>query len=257
MRHIFILTFSFFSLLLVGQTVAEGEAFFNSGQYEKARQTYKALLDKKPNHALNNYRYARCCYELNLKEEAIAHFRLSDSKMTPLRNYFLGNLYFDIHQFDNSVDAYKAYLAVLNKGKDKEKIDEVNKKIQQAQVATKLIKTEVEKTKVDVARFENKAQFIFTINDSLTYNQISQFKSPRALQLYIGLHSMNQELDEEKKELEELRKKYAEDQTGTVRMELAPQILALERSIKQHITYISEQTLEIRNEEIKYINKNK
>ena len=140
MKYIFILIFSSFSLSLIGQTIAEGETFFNSGQYESARQTYKALLDKKPYHALNNYKYARCCYKLNLKEEAIVHFRLSDSKMTPLCNYYLGELYFDTYQFDNSVDTYKTYLATLNKEDDKEKIDEINKKIKKAQIAAELIK---------------------------------------------------------------------------------------------------------------------
>ena len=81
MKYIFIFIFSFFSLLLAGQTVTEGEAFFNSG-----------------------------------------------------------NFYFDTYQFDNSVDAYKAYLATLNKKNDKEKIDEINKKIQQARIAAELIK---------------------------------------------------------------------------------------------------------------------
>ena len=487
MRYIFILIFSSLSLLLIGQTIAEGEAFFNSGQYEKARQTYKALLDKKPYHTLNNYKYARCCYELNLKEEAIAHFRLSDPKITPLCNYYLGELYSNTYQFDISIDTYKAYLATLNKENDKEKIDEIDKKIQQAQIASVLIKRveditiidsivvdknnflsyyninsdlgtlkqehilaeadelpadkiyhttqrqdriifsennngdmdiytsykllndwavptpangeintianenypflmsdgitilyasnrdgsiggydifiskyspatnsylmpenvgmpfnspyndymmvidehnkigwfatdrympkgkvtiykfipneqkrtirsddndyireaaqlktytktiitpetqfvdvnsetttkpvmEIEETKVDTAIFENKAHFIFTINDSLVYNQACQFKNPHARQLYIGLRSLTQELDEAKKELEKLRKQYAEDQIGTIRMELAPQILELEKSIKHHTIDIAEQTLEIRNEEIKHIKNNK
>ena len=49
---------------MVAQSATEAETLFNNKQYSKAKTIYDLLLKKKPNDALNNYRFARCCYEL-------------------------------------------------------------------------------------------------------------------------------------------------------------------------------------------------
>ena len=139
MKHKLILFYSFFSLMLAGQTIAEGEAFFNEGKYGNAREVYKALLIKNPSNLLNNYKYARCCYELNLQEEAIRHFEASNKEL-PLRNYFLGNLYFDSYRFEASIEAYNTYLKLQKADTERVKIEEIKKKIQQARTAAELLK---------------------------------------------------------------------------------------------------------------------
>ena len=75
---IFLSTFIFSEL--PAQSAAEGENLFNSRQYAKAKSVYGALLKRNPKDALNNYRYARCCYELKEYETAITHFELSGTR---------------------------------------------------------------------------------------------------------------------------------------------------------------------------------
>ena len=107
----------FFSFLitfpLFGQSLKDGETYFNNKQYLKAKTIYESLLNKKPNDALYNYRYARCCYELKDAETAIQHFEMTGNKY-PLRDLYLGELYFTTYRFDKSVMAYQSYIATLD-----------------------------------------------------------------------------------------------------------------------------------------------
>ena len=74
----------------MAQSASEAESLFNNKQYVKAKSMYEALLKKKPNDALNNYRLARCCYELKEYEEAIRYFERSGNRYT-LKDYYLGD----------------------------------------------------------------------------------------------------------------------------------------------------------------------
>ena len=141
----------------MGQTVAAGEKLFNNGQYKEAREVYSKLLSKRSPDPLNNYRYARCCYELNLKEEAIVYFEKSKS-ISPAAHYYLGNLYFDAYQFDAAVDAYKSFLKVPA-NVEKQKIAEVNTMLKRAQIAAELIK-EVEDIDIIDSIVVNKNNFL-------------------------------------------------------------------------------------------------
>lgn len=121
---------------LWAQKASEGENFFNSKQYAKAREVYEALLKQKPGDALYNYRYARCCYELKDFENAIVHFEMSGNKY-PQRDLFLGELYFNAYRFDESVMAYQTYNATLKP--DDPKIAELQRKVGKAEKAAKLL----------------------------------------------------------------------------------------------------------------------
>ena len=130
----------FFSLIitfnLFGQSIKDGENFFNNKQYAKARTVYESLLSKRPNDGLYNYRYARCCYELKDVEPAIEHFEMAGIKF-PLRDLYLGELYFNTYRFDKSVIAYQSYIATLKP--DDSKLLELKQKESQAENASRLI----------------------------------------------------------------------------------------------------------------------
>jgi hypothetical protein len=59
-------TLLFFTVSIFGQTAAEADRLFQQNQFQKARDAYKVLLEKRPKDALYNYRFARCCYELKM-----------------------------------------------------------------------------------------------------------------------------------------------------------------------------------------------
>ena len=126
----------FLSFALLGQKPTEGENLFNSKQYVKARAYYEAALKKKPNDPLNNFRFARCCYELKEFEIAVEHFKMSGTKF-PTADMYLGELYFKSYRFEESVVAYQTYIATLLP--DDPKLPEYHRKLKQAENAGRLI----------------------------------------------------------------------------------------------------------------------
>jgi len=125
-----------FTVTLFAQRAADGELFFNNKQYTKAQAVYEGLLKRSPSNALYNFRYARCSYELQQMETAIKHFELAGKKY-PLRNLYLGELYFDTYRFDESVLAYQSYMSTL-KENDK-RLRECEQKVKQVEKAAHLL----------------------------------------------------------------------------------------------------------------------
>lgn len=125
-----------FSVQLFGQSAAEAERLFNKKEYQKAKEIYQSLLRNRPNDALNNYRFARCCYELGYDELAIRHFELSGTRF-PLTQLYLGELYFRNYFFEQSVEAYTKYAESL-KPNDK-KLTEIEAQIRKATLGLRLM----------------------------------------------------------------------------------------------------------------------
>jgi len=134
----------FFSLLLTvslsARKVDGGEALFNNKQYAKARAVYEQLLKQKPNDALYNFRYAYCCYELKDMESAIAHFEMCGSRF-PMRDLYLGELYFNTYRFDQSIMAYQTYISTLKSNDPK--LSDCQRKVTLAEAGVRML------TKVD------------------------------------------------------------------------------------------------------------
>lgn len=140
LRHFKLLlltVFLLFANMVMAQNSAEAEKLFNNKQYKEAKNIYSSLLKQKPNDPLNNYRYARCCYELNIWDEAIVHFEKSGNKY-PLKNRYLGDLYFKTYRFAASIEAYEAYLSTLNNNND-EIAAKIQKKADRAEMALSML----------------------------------------------------------------------------------------------------------------------
>jgi len=165
MKYKLILLFLIFNSLLFSQTVTEGETYFNNKQYGKARSVYEELLKKRPKDGLFNYRYARCCYELNDAEKAIPHFELA-GKRYPLRNLYLGELYYNSYRFEESATAYKEYMATLKPTESK--LTEYAEKIKKSENAAHLMER-VEDISIIDSVVVNKDEFLkyFKFNSEL------------------------------------------------------------------------------------------
>jgi tetratricopeptide (TPR) repeat protein len=144
------------------QTASEAEVLFNKKQYVKAGAAYEMLLRKKPADALNNYRLARCYYELKDYESAIKHFELSGNKY-PLKDLYLGEMYYVTYRFEQSVTAYQAYVATLKP--DDKSLAELEQKIKKAELGVKLL-NRVE----DIAIVDS---VVVNKNDFLKYYKLS------------------------------------------------------------------------------------
>jgi tetratricopeptide (TPR) repeat protein len=155
---------------LFAKKVDEGEIYFNNKQYLKAKTVYENLLCKKPKDPLYNYQYARCCYELRDVEPAIVHFEMSGLKY-PIRDMYLGELYFKIYRFDESVSAYQNYLVSLD-STDLKRPDFL-KKLKKSTNAARLI-TKVEDISIIDSIQTNKSEFLKYYKFNSELGSISQ-----------------------------------------------------------------------------------
>lgn len=137
MKFKLIFLFLFLSITLSARKADDGETFFNNKQYARARTVYENYLKKKPNDALYNYRFARCCYELKDFQNAITHFEMSGGNKFPLRDLYLGELYFNSYRFDQSLIAYQTYISTLKP--DDIKLPEYQQKLKKAVNAAHLM----------------------------------------------------------------------------------------------------------------------
>ena len=124
------------SFAAFAQKANEGDKYFNAKQFSKAKTVYENLLKQRPNDALYNYRYARCCYEIKDYDNALLHFEMAGNKY-PLRDLYLGELYFNNYKFDESVMAYQTYLATLKP--DDKSITDIQNKIKHSEIGAELI----------------------------------------------------------------------------------------------------------------------
>jgi hypothetical protein len=90
------------------------------------------------------------------REEAITHFEKAGTKF-PLRDLYLGELYFDAYRFDESAQAYQRYLATLKP--DDEKLEEITKKQSISENAARLM-TKVEDIAIVDSVVVNKDAFL-------------------------------------------------------------------------------------------------
>ena len=144
------------SVSLFARKADEGDIFFNNKQYSKAKGIYENLLRKKPNDPLYNFRYARCCYVLKVYEPAIVHFVMSGMKF-PLRDMYLGELYFKVYRFEESATAYQSYINALDSMDSKR--PEFLKKLKKSTNAARLISKVEDISIIDSAQV-NKTEFL-------------------------------------------------------------------------------------------------
>ena len=149
--------FSFFlTITIFGQSIAQGDIYFRKKQYAKARPVYKALLLKKPNDALLNFRFAQCCYELKDFEASIDHFLLAGKKY-PEMNMLLGDAYFKTYRFDEALLLYQTYIPSLKA--DDPNLVEIQQRISKVEKVAKLM-TKVEDIAIVDSLVVNKIDFL-------------------------------------------------------------------------------------------------
>ena len=110
--YIFIL-FALIGLSVFGQSAKQADDLFNAREYAEARVIYDALLRKQPTHPLYLYRAARCAQEVGDYAAAEDLFIKAGTKY-PLRNFFLGELYFSQWRMAEALTAYEACQSVID-----------------------------------------------------------------------------------------------------------------------------------------------
>lgn len=120
-----------------GQSAKQADDLFNAREYAAARSVYDALLRKQPTHPLYLYRAARCAQETGDYTAAEELFIKAGTKY-PLRNFFLGELYFDQWRMAEALTAYEACLTTLDPSSDRWAT--IQQHISEAQIIARYLK---------------------------------------------------------------------------------------------------------------------
>ncbi|MBQ7530329.1 MAG: tetratricopeptide repeat protein [Paludibacteraceae bacterium] len=137
-RYVSILLFLAMTCLAgYGQSARQADDLFNAREYAKARTIYDALLRKQPAHPLYLYRAARCAQETGDLTAAEDLFIKAGTKY-PLRNFFLGELYFGQWRMPEALAAYEAVLPSIDEQNERYPI--VMKHMAEAQVIARYLK---------------------------------------------------------------------------------------------------------------------
>jgi len=123
--------------MVYGQSAKQADDLFNNHQYAEARAVYESLLRKQPTHPLYLYRAARCAQEVGDLEAAEALFIKAGTKY-PLRNYFLGEIYYSQWRMAEAIAAYEAFLPSIDE--NHERWQPVQQRIASAQVIARYLK---------------------------------------------------------------------------------------------------------------------
>lgn len=97
---------------------------------------------------------------------------------------------------------------------------------------------------------EVKHTISFIVNDAKTYHELSDFKSPKAKQMFQSYQTLDKKYKEQTKQLESLRAKYATS-SATEKNALRNTILSLETQVQQMETESLALAKQIRNIELK------
>ncbi len=136
-QYLFISLFLLLTLSGFAQTAKQADDLFNAREYAEARAVYDALLRKQPTHPLYLYRAARCAQELGDLTAAEELFIKAGTKY-PLRDFFLGEIYYQQWRMPEAIAAYEAFLPSINE--EHERYPLVQQRIASANLIARYLK---------------------------------------------------------------------------------------------------------------------
>lgn len=101
------------------QSANSADALFQAGDYTAAQEQYAQLIKRYPNHALYNYRYARCAQELGDLPTALHYFHLSGDRYD-LKHFNVGEIHLQLWHPNEAIAAYQSYLSRPNVSEEKQ-----------------------------------------------------------------------------------------------------------------------------------------
>ena len=102
-RYILLLLFC---LVLVGasaQTLEQAKAFYNKGQYEKAKPVFKKFVRTQPANGNYNLWYGVCCLETGEPDVALKYLETAVKKRIPSGQLYLARNYNDLYRFEDAI----------------------------------------------------------------------------------------------------------------------------------------------------------
>ena len=162
-RSILIIVFLLTGLYMSGQSAKQADDLFAAHEYAEARVIYDALLRRQPSHPLYLYRAARCAQETGDDATAEALFLKAGTKY-PLRDFFLGEIYYKQWRMAEAIASYEAFLPSINE--QHERWAHVQQRIASAQVIARYLKHVARVEVTGVTRIAADAlQETYTLNE--------------------------------------------------------------------------------------------
>jgi len=116
------------------------------------------------------------------------------------------------------------------------------------------LKDEIVMVQVKEADYGAPHDMQFDLTDEIIYTNTDQFRSPKALKLWNELHRISVDLTEKEEKLKTLRAEFDQIVDPDERKSLSKDIIAMEKFINKSKSLIIDKTINIRKEEINYIN---
>lgn len=116
-RYILLLIFS---LVLVGasaQTLEQAKAYYNKGEYEKAKPVFKKFVKSQPANGNYNLWYGVCCLNTGEPEVSLKYLETAVKKRISSGQLYLAQNYNDLYRFEDAIKCYEEYISDLNKRK--------------------------------------------------------------------------------------------------------------------------------------------
>lgn len=110
--------FLFIPISTHAQSLQETRKLFEDGQYLSAMPGVEKLIKASPSNGNYNYWYGVCLYESGDKTNAVKYLKTALTRKVQEANIYLGHSYYDQSLFEESAEAYEAYLQAAQKIKN-------------------------------------------------------------------------------------------------------------------------------------------
>jgi hypothetical protein len=134
----FVFFLAFLPFSIYSQTLEEAKKLYTEGNYAAALPVFETACKSSPKNASYNQWYGHCLFETGNRKEAVSYLKYAASKSIPEAYQVLGKLYYLNYEFQESADAYEAYL-LLMKDKKITGIDEIKYLLERSKRAARMI----------------------------------------------------------------------------------------------------------------------
>lgn len=156
-KYILILLLTIVGLPLSAQSLAQGKAYYDKGEYEKAKPIYKRFVKSQPNNGSYNLHYGVCLLQTGEAEASIKYLETAVKRRTTSGQLWLGKAYAATYRFEESIETFEEYISELEKRK--RSTEEAEELLEKSQNGLRMLKG-VEKICVIDSVVVDKANFL-------------------------------------------------------------------------------------------------
>lgn len=159
MKRIHIL-FCLLALLATGataQTLEQAKAYYNKGEYAKAKPVFKRFVKSQPANGNYNLWYGVCCLKTGEPGVALKYMQTAVKKRITSGQLYLAQTYDALYRYDEAIETYEEYISELEKRK--RSTEEAERLLEKSRANLRLLKG-VEQVCVIDSFVVNKKEFL-------------------------------------------------------------------------------------------------